>query len=319
VASPTKRRPPGNPPQKGGAPSGRPLTKEQRRIQLAARSVSVASRPPWQSPAVITSVSVGVVAIVLIIIVVINQLGGGSATGATPLSSTVASILLHPSTSVIQAVGSGSQPGQMVRLPGDTTLKDTDGKMTVVYVGAEYCPYCAAERWVIVYALSQFGTFTGLSQIESSSTDSFANTNTLTFYKSSYSSSIIDFSAAELQDRNRNQLQTATAQVENIFTTYDRPPYTVETQQYPFLFVGGRYLLKNTSYSPTLLAGLTWDQIATKLKNPADPVTQAIVGNANILTAAMCIATGDTPTSVCSSSTILAIEPALRTMQVTSG
>lgn len=266
----------------------------------------------------ITSASVGVVALVLIIIVVINQLGSGSAAGATPLSSTVAGILLHPSPSVVQAVGSGSQPGQLVRLPGDTTLKDNAGKMTVVSVGAEYCPYCAAERWVIVYALSQFGTFSGLSQIEFSSTDQFPNTNTITFYKSSYSSSFIDFSPAELQDRDGKQLQTPSAQVENIFTTYDRPPYTVETQQYPFLFIGGRYVLHNSSYSPALLAGLTWDQIATKLKNPADPVTRAIVGNANILTAAMCVALGDIPSSVCSSSTIQAIEPALRTMQVTS-
>src|ERR1700690_1600698 len=123
-------------------PPGKPLTKQQRRVQAAARSVPIASRPPWQSPTVITSASVGVVAIVLIIIVVINQLGGSSATGATPLSSTVASILLHPSPSVINAVGSGSQPGQLVRLPGDTTLKDADGKVMVVYVGAEYCPYC---------------------------------------------------------------------------------------------------------------------------------------------------------------------------------
>jgi hypothetical protein len=314
VASPGKRR------QSGGdtPPARKPLTKDQRRLQAAARSVSVAPRPPWRSPAVITSASVGVVALVLIIIVVINQLGSGSAAGATPLSSTVAGILLHPSPSVVQAVGSGSQPGQLVRLPGDTTLKDNAGKMSVAYVGAEYCPYCAAERWVIVYALSQFGTFSGLSQIESSSTDQFPNTNTLTFYKSSYSSSVIDFSPAELQDRDGKQLQTPSAQVENIFTTYDRPPYTVETQQYPFLFIGGRYVLQNTSYSPALLAGLTWDQIATKLKNPADPVTRAIVGNANILTAAMCVALGDIPASVCSSSTIQAIEPALRTMQVTS-
>lgn len=297
---------------------GRPLTKDQRRIQSAARSVSAASRPPWQSPTVITSVSVGVVAIVLIIIVVITQLGGAGG-GAVPLSPTVASILLHPDPSVVAAVGSGKQSGQLVRLPGDTTLKDADGKVMVVYVGAEYCPYCAAERWVMTYALSQFGTFSGLSQIESSSTDVFANTNTLTFYKSSYSSSTVDFSATEVEDRNMNALQTPTAQVENIFTTYDRPPYTVEAQQFPFLFIGGRYVLNNTSYSPSLLAGLSWDQIATKLKDPADPVTKAIVGNANILAAAICVALGSIPASVPSSSTLQAIQPALEAMPVTSG
>ena len=33
-----------------------------------------------------------------------------------------------------------------------------DGKPKVLYVGAEYCPFCAAERWPMVVALSRFGT-----------------------------------------------------------------------------------------------------------------------------------------------------------------
>jgi hypothetical protein len=264
---------------------------------------------------VITSASVGVVAVVLIIVVIINQLGGGNATVLTPLSSTVTSVLLQPSPSVIAAVGSGSQSGELTRLPGDTVLKGADGKPMVVYVGGEYCPFCAAERWTIVYALSQFGTFKGLSQIQSSSTDTPANTSTLTFYKSTYSSPTIDFSATELYDRNRDPLQTPTSQIENIFTTWDKPPYTVEVQQFPFLDIGGLYVLHSTSYSPNVIANLTWDQIATKLKDPTDPVTKAIVGNANILAAAICVATGDQPASVCSTPTIQAIEPAVKAIQ----
>jgi hypothetical protein len=127
---------------------------------------------------VITSASVGVIAVVLIVIVIINQLGGGNATVLTPLSPTVSSVLLHPSPTVIAAVGSGRQPGQLVRLPGDTVLTGVDGKPLVVYVGGEYCPFCAAERWSIVYALSQFGTFRGLSQIKSSSSDDSTSPHT---------------------------------------------------------------------------------------------------------------------------------------------
>ena len=41
------------------------------------------------------------------------------------------------------------------------------GKIVIVYVGAEYCPYCAAERWAIVTALETFGTFSGLQPIAS--------------------------------------------------------------------------------------------------------------------------------------------------------
>jgi hypothetical protein len=34
----------------------------------------------------------------------------------------------------------------------------------MLYIGAEYCPYCAAERWPLVMALSKFGTFSNLPQ-----------------------------------------------------------------------------------------------------------------------------------------------------------
>jgi Domain of unknown function (DUF929) len=261
-------------------------------------------------------VSVGIVAIVLIIIVVINQVGGtGNASTATPISATVRSALLNPSPSVIQAVGSGAQPGEMVRLPGNTVLRDSSGKPMIVYVGAEYCPFCAAERWSMVYWLSQFGTFKGLSEIKSSSTDVYPNTNTLTFYKSTYTSSTIDFSSSETEDVNRATLQTPTTLAAGLFTKYDTPPYTTQALGFPFIDIGGLYVLYSTSYSPSILANLTWDQIATKLKNPSDPVTQAIVGNANIMTAATCIATGDVPASVCSSSTIQAIEPSLKALK----
>jgi Domain of unknown function (DUF929) len=316
VAQTTHRKPPGNRQPPPSRPTGKPLTKKQRRNQAAVRSVSLRGRPPWQSPTVITSVSVGIVAIVLIVIVIINQVGGtGNAATSTPLSATVASAVLSPSPSVIQAVGSGAQPGEMVRLPGNTVLRDSSGKPMVVYVGAEYCPFCAAERWSMVYWLSQFGTFKGLSEIKSSATDVYANTNSFTFYKSGYTSSVVDFAGFEVLDRSQNKLMTASALAESLFTKYDTPPYTTQALGFPFIDIGGLYVLYSTSYSPSLLANLTWDQIAAKLKNPTDPVTQAIVGNANIMTAATCIATGDTPASVCSSSTVQAIEPSLKALK----
>jgi hypothetical protein len=320
----TQRKPPGTPPAPNSRYPGKPPTKKQRRNQAAVRSVSLSHRPPWQSPTVVTSVSVGIVAVVLIIIVVINQFGGtGNANKNNPLSATVTSAVLHPSSSVIESVGSGKQSGELARLPGDKVLTGPGAKPLIVYVGAEYCPFCAAERWVITYWLSQFGTFKGLTEIQSSSTDVYPDTDTFTFYKSSYTSPYVDFSTTELYDRSQNTLQTPTTQVANLFTTYDQPPYTAEAQGYPFIDIAGLYALYNTSYSPQLLrtstatsaAALTWDQIATKLKDPTDPVTIAIVGNANILTAATCIATGDMPASVCSTPTIQAIEPAVRAIK----
>ena len=72
------------------------------------------------------------------------------------------------------------------------------GKPEVLYIGAEYCPYCAAERWAVIVALSRFGTFSGLAPIRSAAKDGGGNaepyplTPTWTFAKASYTSIVPD-------------------------------------------------------------------------------------------------------------------------------
>ena len=41
------------------------------------------------------------------------------------------------------------------------------GKPEVLFVGAEYCPFCAAERWPLIVALSRFGHFGALHNMQS--------------------------------------------------------------------------------------------------------------------------------------------------------
>ena len=180
-----------------------------------------------------------------------------------------------------------------------------------MYVGAEYCPYCAAERWSMITALSRFGTFSNLKEMSSSSSDTDPNTSTFTFVDASYSSQYLDFTPTEVEDRGGSALQTPSTQVEQIYTTYNQPPYTVSTG-YPFLDIAGQFVLYDTSYDPAILQGLSWQQIASDLSNAQSNVTQAIVGNANWLTTAICVATGNQPASVCSSSTIQGIETSLK-------
>ena len=67
----------------------------------------------------------------------------------------------------------------------------------VTYIGAEYCPFCAAERWALTVALSRFGTFSGLAGTHSSSTDVYPDTQTLSFYGSHYTSPYLDFQPVE--------------------------------------------------------------------------------------------------------------------------
>ncbi|MGA8633308.1 MAG: DUF929 family protein [Candidatus Dormiibacterota bacterium] len=256
-------------------------------------------------------------AVVLIVIVLINAAGGTNATAPTPVPPAILTAVENPSPTVVTTVGTGGYSGEMVRLPASAKL-DSNGKPMVVFVGAEYCPFCAAERWSMVMWLSRFGTFKNLSLTTSSSTDVDPNTHTFTFYKSSYSSPYITFSSNEIEDQNQQPLQSMNAQVTSVFTKYDSTPYTTQSGQFPFLDIGGVFTLYTTSYDPAILKDLTWAQIAAKLSNASDPVTKAIVGNANILTAATCIATGDQPSSVCSNNTIQVIEQALAKIKPTA-
>ena len=72
-----------------------------------------------------------------------------------------------------------------------------NGKPEVFYVGAEYCPYCAAQNWALIVALSRFGTFSGLTTIRSADYPPFPPLDTWTFYGSSYTSEYLAFVPVE--------------------------------------------------------------------------------------------------------------------------
>jgi thiol-disulfide isomerase/thioredoxin len=190
-------------------------------------------------------------------------------------------------------------------------LRAADGRPVITYVGAEYCPYCAAERWALAVALSRFGTFTNISGTESSGSDAFPNTQTLSFYGSSYSSPYLHFDAVE-EASNRQiagtyqTLQQPSAAQSALLARYDT------AGSIPFLDIANRYVINGASYSPQVLQGLTRSQIADQLNDPKSPVAQAIDGTANQITAALCTVTGNQPSSVSSSPTILSIEKNLR-------
>ncbi len=254
-----------------------------------------------------------VVALIAVFAIITFNSGGAAYAVSTPTTvpTSVLNAVTDPSASLFSTVDKGGQTGQLIRLGGSGTIQGSDGLPEVVYVGAEYCPYCAAERWSLIMALSRLGSFSNLKEMSSDSTDVDPNTSTFTFVDSSYQSQYVDFSATELEDRNDNPLQTPSAQVESVYTTYDQPPYTVQATGVPFLDIAGRFVLYAPSYDPGLLQGLTWTQIASDLGKPSSSVTRAIVGNANWITAAVCLADGNQPSSVCTSATIQGIETAL--------
>ena len=110
-------------------------------------------------------------------------------------------------------------------------------------------------------------------------------------------------------------LQTPTADQLKLFSTYDAPPYTDTTSagSIPFIDIANKYVAVGlaTGFSPQDLAGMQWTAIASSLADTSSPVSQHILGSANYLTAAICLATGQQPGSVCSTDVIQNIEKTL--------
>lgn len=228
-----------------------------------------------------------------------------------PVPATIMTQLETVPASVSAQVGNGGLRSPFLATPKGTAVLKDNGKPLLVYVGGDYCPYCAATRWSTVVALSRFGSFKGLILMRSSPIDVYANTATLSFQNATYTSKYISFSATEIADRDQNPLATLGPTAQNVFSTYDTAPYTTQTGGIPFFSYGNQYVTTNTIFVPTMLEGLTWQQIASQLTNPNSDVTKAIVGGANGQTAAICKLTGDQPASACKTAEIQQLEASL--------
>jgi hypothetical protein len=215
----------------------------------------------------------------------------------------LASITSLPQTE-LDAAGTGSANNQIKKVSG-TALTGPNGHPEVFYMGAEYCPYCAAERWPMIIALSRFGTFSGLKTTSSSSSDVYPNTPTFTFHGATYVSQYVDFVSVETTDRNQNPLESPTAAQQALVTQYDT------SGSIPFVDFGNGYAFSGAMYLPEALAGMSWQAVADSLLQPSSTQAKAILGSANLITAAVCKLTADQPATVCSSSAIQSIEKTL--------
>jgi hypothetical protein len=271
-------------------------------------------QPWWRRNLLALGSVVGVVIIVVAFIFYSQQRNKVTAVGigdAAPQS--VLSALSGVSNTTAAAVGTGGIADGFEGTPPGTPLLTSKGLPEVVYVGAEYCPYCAAERWSTIIALDKFGSFKGLTLMRSTASDRFPNTATFSFKGATYTSKYLVFSATETQDRNQAQLDTPPTEAIQSFSTYDTAPYTNQPGGIPFISYGDQYVTTSGPYQPTMLANLSWQQIASQLNNPNSDVTKAIVGTANYQTAMICKLTNNQPASACSPSYIQQIEASLPT------
>ncbi len=288
-------------------------------------------RPPTKAPAkggrpagLFTWLAVGLVIVVVVGLVIIKVANGGSAGGGPtsfqPTDPTTFSELTKVPASVFNTVGITS-PVAAVTAPlavkGQPELlaSNASGKKVpeILYIGAEYCPFCAAQRWATIIALSRFGTWGGLGNMSSYSQDVDPNTPSFTFVHATYKSKYVAFVGVEEYtdyiDPATNYyalLQKPTAAQNALITKYDAPKYipgltVAQAKSIPFITFANRFLVAGASFSPTTLAGSTRSQIAAGLSNASSPVTEAIIASANDQTAAVCTLTKNLPSNVCTS------------------
>jgi hypothetical protein len=269
--------------------------------RAAARRREIRNRIFLSSGAVVV-----VIAIVLTFVLVkLNKPKAADTPAAhlqgTALSASITDAVTNVPAATLDAVGAGQTYSKPL-IPVSGSPLTSNGKPEVLYIGAEFCPFCATERWAMTVALSRFGTFTGLRGIHSDPTDVFPNTPTLTYYNATYASKYITFVPVETETVTKATLQTPTAAQEALIDKYDAPPYvTGEAGAIPFVDFGNKYIISGASYDPQVLQGQSWASVAAALSDPSSPIAKGADGAANLITAAVCKLTNNQPGSACTS------------------
>ena len=206
-------------------------------------------------------------------------------TGSTPIDKFIGQPVSSSDMSSLYAVSHGSYgpsgasllvtsgPGQNLRnATGAPYL--SNGRPVVVYIGGDFCPYCAVERWSIIMSLSRFGNFSNLHYMTSASDE--GDYATFTFTGSSYSSKYVSFQPIEQEDRNRNIIASVPANYSAQFRN-----------SYPFLNIGNKYILDTLIPDTGILTGKNWTQILRDIST-SNSDGSVLQQGANAITALIC-------------------------------
>jgi len=290
--------------------------KQQSAREKIAAQREAARKAERRNRIMITAGSTLVVLVIVAAFIVIKLSQGSpsssSANGRTLLPASVSSQVTGVPAATLNKVGAGAVPaftqGRQAFTAGTGAPLTSGGKPQMLYIGAEFCPYCAATRWSMAIALSRFGTLTPLHGIHSSSTDADPNTATLTFYKSGYNSKYLNFTPVEVQTVSRGPLQNPTSAQNAIWAKYEPD---ANSRGYPFIAFSNKLVMKGPIYDAAVLQGKSWSQIAAALKDPTSPVSHSVVGAANYITGAICKMTNNQPSDVCTSPAVQAVQSGL--------
>jgi thiol-disulfide isomerase/thioredoxin len=248
----------------------------------------------------------GLAMVVLVIgaaVVLFLARGGGSDANATAASGSVPASAIPAGANPPSAAASVAL-GQIRRESSEPLLDG--GKPLVFFMGAEWCPFCASERWGLVEATSRFGKWSGLRELRSrEGQDYFPALATYDLSQATYTSDYISIRHIEVATVEGDPLQKLGSFEEGLVNGYDK------LGSVPFLFASGppgRYTVE-LPFSPGLLDGQSFASLRKEVAAGAPtPAVEAIDGQADAITALICKLDGRQPASVCAKGTTPTLE-----------
>jgi hypothetical protein len=208
-----------------------------------------------------------------------------------PVSASDMASLTRTSVQPYGPAASAGMIAQVQRYGGASFV--SQGRPVVLYVGGEYCQFCAIQRWALVIALMRFGTFTNLHYMTTPQAE--GDYATFTFHGSSYSSSYVTFRPYEAADRNGNALESVPANYSAVWQHFG--------SGFPFMDFGNTNVVASSTLQPTLLTGSNWTQTIASIAS-GTPAGLQVKESANLITALICKVTQGAPTSVCDANPI---------------
>lgn len=296
----------GRPTGGAGRPSAAQRTAATRRAAIAAER--------RRRNTLLAVAAVGVVIVVVAVLVIVKATGSTKATTAVATSAGIyqpvtaaeyQKLTSVPVSTLASAARDYHDPSADVPLTYPQPISgppySVGGKPGGFYMGAEYCPYCATQRWPLVIALSKFGTWSGLETMKSSGTDVFPDTPTMTFLHATYTSKYFGFDHWELETRNYKTLQKPSSKAQALFNKYNLQGGI------PFVYLDGKYVINEVEYSPQYLRkgggqhtdGMSFTAALDSIAGGSSTLAANVEANAGAITADICQITHGQPGSVC--------------------
>ncbi len=250
-------------------------------------------------------VTIALVVVVVAVLVVVKVAGGGGSSGVVDVPSPPAGTPIPAATlaklqSVPVSTFAAAPTDGIITTPQsiDNPALTAGGKPELLYIGAEFCPHCAAERWPLYLALTKFGTFSPEpGKIHSANLE--GDVPTFTFYGTTYTSPYFTFTPVEVYTNKPagngyTVLQTPTQAQLTLWTN-------TNGGSFPFVDFGGKTVLASAQYSYGPLQNLQFSAVAAQVGHNSTQIGADIGASAAQLISTICSSLSHgQPAAVCS-------------------